>query len=120
MICQKCRDSGLKSTVHPGMSYTTFYYDENGLYQGSTDDSNTTTTEYRCSQGHKWQTKYRGGQTKIIFLDDTIPATGQVVDYEFVNTGNYTYTTSYIKPESHDSIATVFRQTPQCSTTYIV
>lgn len=64
MICKTCKDEGKKSEVYPGMAMTTLmycrpYYDEEGTYHHH--DRNTTTTDYRCSNGHAWTERRRGG-----------------------------------------------------------
>jgi len=63
MICLECKKKGLKSQVYPGVSSTTLlycqpFYDEKGRYHDH--DANTTTTEYSCSNGHKWVEKTTG------------------------------------------------------------
>lgn len=60
MICEQCKEEGKKSTVTPGASSVTVlvpnnYYDEAGNFHQH--DGNTTTTPYRCSNGHKWSDK---------------------------------------------------------------
>jgi hypothetical protein len=62
MICEKCRGEGQRSTVEIGPSFTTAamgrtFYDEEGAHHRH--DPNTTTTEYSCSRGHKWQERTR-------------------------------------------------------------
>lgn len=57
MKCKECIKEGKKSTVYPVVSTTTLmagygYYDEYGNYHYS--DPNTTTTEYKCSNGYEW------------------------------------------------------------------
>ena len=57
MKCPVCVQNGLRSKVFIGEARTTLmagsqYYDEDGVLQ--TDDPNTTTTEYRCSNDHTW------------------------------------------------------------------
>ena len=57
MICSECKSLGLKSNVYVGYSVSTCiagsaYYDENGNYHWH--DPNTISTEYICSNGHKW------------------------------------------------------------------
>lgn len=57
MICQTCKAEGQKSIVTPSHGGTTAmycqpFYDENGVYHHH--DSNTTTTGYTCSRGHRW------------------------------------------------------------------
>ncbi len=63
MICPECKKEGLKSTVYPGVGMTTAmyfspFYDEEGNYHDH--DANTTTTDYSCSNGHKWIEKTTG------------------------------------------------------------
>ena len=55
MRCKECEKQGLKSKVYPGTSWCTClawqpYYDEDGKYHNK--NPNTTTTTYRCSNGH--------------------------------------------------------------------
>lgn len=57
MICPQCQKEGKKSIIYPGMGYTTLvwnppFYDENGKYHHH--DTNATTSEYKCSNGHAW------------------------------------------------------------------
>lgn len=57
MQCPECQKEGKKSKVYQGMSTTTLlgwipYWDEEGKYHN--DNPNTTTTEYSCSNGHRW------------------------------------------------------------------
>lgn len=57
MKCQKCVEQGLESKVYVGTTMTTLaysapFYDENGRYHYH--NPNTTTTEYRCSNGHSF------------------------------------------------------------------
>jgi len=63
MICPECKKQGLKSMVFPGSSSTTLmycqpFYDPEGQYHHH--DSNITTTEYECSNGHQWTEKTSG------------------------------------------------------------
>ena len=63
MKCPECQAEGIRSCVNVGRSMTTLmgwspYYDEDGNYHS--DNPNITTTEYSCSNGHKW-TERRGG-----------------------------------------------------------
>ena len=56
--CPECEKTGLRSKVYEMRSSTTAmwrdaYYDEDGVYQSC--DPNWITTEYRCSNGHKWE-----------------------------------------------------------------
>lgn len=58
MKCPECVEQGKKSRVYPGVGATTLmgwssYYDEDGQFHKH--DPNTTTTGYRCSEGHTWQ-----------------------------------------------------------------
>lgn len=57
MICPACKAHGVRSNVYPGFSSTTLmggasYWDTDGRYHSH--DPNTTTTDFRCSQGHEW------------------------------------------------------------------
>jgi len=57
MKCPQCIESGLRSTISIGGSFTTSmasasYYDEGGNYHHH--DLNMTSTTYRCSNGHEW------------------------------------------------------------------
>lgn len=57
MICEKCKDLGLRSKLFEGASYRTAvmggnFYDEAG--RRHIHDPNTTTTDYSCSQGHRF------------------------------------------------------------------
>ena len=63
MICSECKEKGDKSIVYPGTSSTTLlycqpFYDGHGKYHHH--DLNTTTTAYKCSNGHSWITKSEG------------------------------------------------------------
>ncbi len=63
MICPECSKEGQKSTVYPGGSLRTCmnfnpFYDQDGKYH--LHDANTTTTNYRCSNGHAWIESRRG------------------------------------------------------------
>ena len=58
MICEQCKREGKKSKVYVGRSTRTAvawisYYDEDGHYVGG--DPNVTTTEYDCSNGHRFR-----------------------------------------------------------------
>lgn len=62
MKCEKCQLEGKKSTIQIGMSMTTCmgtntYYDESGNFHYH--DPNSTSTDYRCSNGHEWQESSR-------------------------------------------------------------
>ena len=57
MKCPTCAESGLKSRVYETGAFRTAmavsrYWDEDGKLV--VDDPNTTTTSYRCSNGHEW------------------------------------------------------------------
>jgi hypothetical protein len=64
MICPVCEKLGKKSTVYPDgwrsqtLLYCQPFYDEAGEYHHH--DRNTTTSGYRCSNGHQWKTEERG------------------------------------------------------------
>jgi len=63
MKCKECINEGKKSRISPGMSSTTLayyqpYYDEDGKYHHH--DANITTTEYSCSNGHRWSENTSG------------------------------------------------------------
>lgn len=63
MICPECLKENKESRVYPGVSYSTCmyyfpYYDEKGNFHNH--DSNITTTDYSCSNDHKFQTKRSG------------------------------------------------------------
>ena len=58
MKCPRCVEGNKRSFVYVGMSLTTLmathtYYDEDGKLHY--DNPNKTTTNYSCSEGHKWQ-----------------------------------------------------------------
>ncbi len=57
MICEQCQQDGKTSTIQVGISGSTLvwcppFYDEQGIYH--IHDSNTITTQYKCSNGHNW------------------------------------------------------------------
>lgn len=63
MKCPTCVNEGTKSTLSVGMSITTSmyfspFYDEDGKYHHH--DGNTTTTSYRCSNGHEFSDSRTG------------------------------------------------------------
>ena len=63
MKCPQCIAENKRSCVYQGMSTTTLmeiaqYWDEDGNYVYH--DPNITTTQYSCSNGHKWNEK-KGG-----------------------------------------------------------
>jgi hypothetical protein len=57
--CKQCDKKGKKYSVYQGMSTTTLmawgnpYWNEDGDYI-IPPNPNTTTTQYRCSNGHNW------------------------------------------------------------------
>ena len=60
-ICPQCKEVGLKSTVYPGITtamYCQPFYDEDGNFHDHGD--NTATSEYSCSNGHKWTESPKG------------------------------------------------------------
>lgn len=65
MKCEKCVEEGRKSRIYePGGGATTLayyapYYDEEGTRH--IHDGNTTTSEWSCSNGHKWSFRTRSG-----------------------------------------------------------
>lgn len=57
MVCPECKKEGRKSTVQMGEGVSTCayyipFFDEEG--REHCHDMNITTTEYTCSNGHKW------------------------------------------------------------------
>lgn len=84
MICPKCKELGLRSRVYPGMSMVTAmffrpFYDEDGELHNH--DNNIRTTEYSCSNRHRWVEYsygkcwcgWNGGEARIEMLDDIEP-----------------------------------------------
>lgn len=60
MICETCKEQGLKSTISVGGSFVTcmgssHYFDEQGAEHRH--DPNETSTSYTCSNGHSWTGK---------------------------------------------------------------
>lgn len=58
MKCPECVKNNQKSIMSVGTSMTTLmysapFYDEEGRYHSH--NPNTTTTEYSCSNGHRWR-----------------------------------------------------------------
>lgn len=59
MKCQKCVEAGLESTIRvPSGGFSTLvafesFYDKDGVYHRH--DDNTHTSEWSCSNGHRWQ-----------------------------------------------------------------
>lgn len=58
IICEKCKNEGLKSTIQAPMygtttllAYSPGYYDEDGIYHPNKNPNRTTYT-YTCSNGH--------------------------------------------------------------------
>lgn len=74
MKCKKCEEEGKKSNVHIGMCTRTLlgipppYYDEEGILH-CPPDPNVTTTEYRCSNGHKFIGKSNYVQETFKYYD---------------------------------------------------
>ena len=73
MICEQCREQGLKSKVFPGTTFVTAmawqpYYDEDGNYVNN--DPNVHTTDYQLLQPASV-----GGQGSKRDADDRIPRT---------------------------------------------
>jgi hypothetical protein len=72
-VCLQCKKINMKSKTYGGASgndgdsgmvtqaYYRPYYDEDGKYHNH--DMNTTTTNYSCSNGHKWTVNFRPGST---------------------------------------------------------
>lgn len=57
MICERCKEQGLKSRIYGGVGYTTAmycqpYYDEDGKYHHH--DMNSSSSHYNCSNGHSF------------------------------------------------------------------
>jgi hypothetical protein len=62
-FCPVCKKKGLKSKVYGGtgsvtLMYCAPFYDEDGNYHSH--DGNTSTSEWKCSQGHAWTTRESG------------------------------------------------------------
>lgn len=60
MKCKECENTGLSSVVYEGLSSCTAayyepFYDEGGNRHNH--DANERTTNYSCSNGHKWTIK---------------------------------------------------------------
>lgn len=58
MFCIYCIEEGKESVVYPGSTWGTMmasvpYYDKNGVYHDH--GPNTYTTDYSCSNGHRWK-----------------------------------------------------------------
>jgi len=63
MICKQCQTDGEKSTIQVGVGTTTLlycapYFDEDGKYHNH--DSNISTSNYTCSNGHKFSKSTSG------------------------------------------------------------
>ena len=74
MICAQCETAGERSRVFPGGIDVTVmevqeYWDEDGVF--ITDDPNTVTRTYACSNGHNWRTQTLRGDTTVHNLEDT-------------------------------------------------
>ena len=78
MICQKCKESGLKSKVFEHgpmistlMSGGSSWFDEDGKYFPATD-LNFYYQDYRCSNGHSFTvTSCQGEEDKINFWEES-------------------------------------------------
>jgi hypothetical protein len=71
MICPVCKKEGTTSRVVRGHSSSTLvhyegYYDEQGKYHS--DDPNTTTTDYKCSNGHRFEVAVQRGKETITII----------------------------------------------------
>ncbi len=56
-FCPKCKDSGDRSEVYPGLQTSTLmggttWYDEDGEYHNH--NPNRSAQAFRCSKGHDW------------------------------------------------------------------
>ena len=76
MICGQCEREGKKSKVYVGLPTGTLmgwvsYYDEDGNYVN--EDPNVTTTDYSCSNGHRFQKVTCRGKSKIEELPGELP-----------------------------------------------
>ena len=74
MICARCEAAGERSRIYPGTAEvtlleTTSYWDEDGALV--TEDPNTRTQSFRCSNGHNWVTSTLHGETTVEDLADT-------------------------------------------------
>lgn len=63
VICLKCADDGETSIVEElgsmrTLMYSAPFYDQEGRRHHH--DSNISTTGFRCSRGHSWETKSKG------------------------------------------------------------
>ena len=66
--CPVCEAEGKVSRLHVGVSSSTLlawspYYDEQG--RSVNNDPNTLTTEYWCSEGHRFTAKSRQGHVTV-------------------------------------------------------
>ena len=74
MKCPQCETAGERSRVYPGeasvtlLEATTYWDEDGGLV---TDDPNTRTFEFSCSNGHNWRANTLRGETTIETLADT-------------------------------------------------
>lgn len=74
MICARCEAAGERSRIYPGTAEvtlleTTSYWDEDGALV--TEDPNTRTQNFRCSNGHNWIARTLRGETTVENLADT-------------------------------------------------
>lgn len=75
MICPKCQAEGKTSRVTEGGSFSTAMYcpptyDEKGRRVGG--DGNTTTTEYTCTNGHRFEVKSGGGDDHVADIHERV------------------------------------------------
>lgn len=73
VLCPVCVKNGLKSTVRRGATTETcmawdIYYDEGGVYHS--DNPNSYTTVWYCSQGHEWIETYQYGESKFVVKNE--------------------------------------------------
>lgn len=97
MKCPECQKQGLRSQVNIGPSiikavYHPMYYDEDGKLCGYKDRNTGITTEFSCSNGHKWE----GGDpfvthidTGIIVVDETNVEPKHVLTVDEIPSNNH-------------------------------
>lgn len=74
MICPQCEAAGERSRVYPGGIEVTIlhvqeYWDEDGVFVS--DNPNTRTQSFACSNGHNWRSATVRGATTLESLEDT-------------------------------------------------
>ena len=74
MRCPVCVEKNMESTLHPGASFSTCMAGSSGYYDATGEwvpgfDPNITSTDYRCSRGHRFVERSQGG--KVIGIDVT-------------------------------------------------